>query len=169
MIVRVLTNQDVEIYRELRLRGLQTEPSAFGSTYEIEVKLPVRNFEERLTPSTDRFVVGGFDGEQLVCVASFVRSTGPKSNHKGSLQAMYCDKQYRGTGIARDVVNDLINRVEELEGVKQVTLAVVAENTRAFAFYQSFGFEVFGTEPKAMFDGEKYYDEHKMILHLRES
>lgn len=34
MNVRVLTEEDVNEFRELRLKGLKTDSSAFGSTYE---------------------------------------------------------------------------------------------------------------------------------------
>lgn len=164
MIIRLLNIDDAEQYRVLRLKGLKTDPAAFGSTYELESMLPIENFEERLKDSSEQFVVGGFDEGQLVCVASFIRRGGPKSSHKGALQAMYCEEEYRGKGIARDVVAYLIDKVREIEGVEQLSLAVVTENVRAKAFYEAFGFETYGTEPKAMFDGGKYYDEHKMML-----
>lgn len=166
MNVRMLNINDAEDYRNLRLKGLRTDPSAFGSTYELESTLPIEKFGERLICSNEQFVVGGLDEDQLVCVASFIQSGGPKSSHKGFLQAMYCDKVYRGKGIARDVVTYLIDKTKEIEGVEQLSLSVVAENVRAKAFYEAFGFETYGTEPRAMFDGKKYYDEHKMVLQL---
>lgn len=46
-------------------------------------------------------------------------------------------------------------------------LSVVTENTKTMAFNASFGFEVYSTEPKAMYDGERYYDEHLMVLDLK--
>lgn len=164
MKVRLLDIDDAGQYRALRLKGLKTDPGAFGSTYEQEVALAMENFEDRLVVTDNQFIVGGFDGNRLICVASFVRRSGPKSNHKGSLQAMYCDEEYRGKGISKEVVSHLIKKVKEIEGVEQISLAVVTENVRAKAFYEAFGFKTYGTEPRAMFDGEKYYDEHKMIL-----
>jgi len=61
-------------------------------------------------------------------------------------------------------VSYLIDKVREIEGVEQLSLAVVTDNVRAKAFYESFGFKTYGTEPRAMFDGKKYYDENKMML-----
>ena len=164
MNVRLLDIDDAEQYRALRLKGLRTDPGAFGSVYELESTLPLENFEDRLKYSSRQFVVGGFDEDRLVCVASFIRRDGPKSRHKGNLQAMYCEEKYRVKGIARDVVTYLIDKVRKIQGIEQLILAVVTENVRAKAFYEAFGFEIYGTEPRAMFDGEKYYDEHKMIL-----
>ncbi len=164
MEVRKLNIKDAEDYMELRLKGLKTDPGAFGSTYELEAALPSESFEKRLEQKEAQFVTGGFDGNRLVCIASFIRRGGPKSSHKGELQAMYCDKDYRGSGISREVVHFLLDRVREIEGIEQLNLAVVTENPRAKNFYESFGFVTYGTEPRAMFDGDRYYDEHKMKL-----
>ena len=62
------------------------------------------------------------------------------------------------------MVHFLLDRVREIEGIEQLNLAVVTENPRAKNFYESFGFVTYGTEPRAMFDGDRYYDEHKMKL-----
>lgn len=126
------------------------------------------DFEQRIGASDTQFTVGGFDEIDLVCTATFIRSQGAKSKHKGSLVAMYCKSDYRGTGIAKDLVRHLIDRVRELDGVEVINLSVVTENTRAMTFYASFGFEVYGTEPKAMYDGKRYYDEHLMVLDLKD-
>lgn len=167
MNARVLSVDDVKQYQELRLEGLKIEASAFGSTYERETNFSLKDFEQRIEPSDSRFTVGGFDDARLVCIASFIRFQGAKSKHKGLLMAMYCKSSYRGTGIAKEVVRYLLERVEKLDGIEIINLAVVKENARAMAFYESFGFERYGTEPKAMFDGELYYDENLMALDLK--
>ncbi|TVT27736.1 GNAT family N-acetyltransferase [Salinicoccus cyprini] len=169
MNIRMLDTEDAGQYQLLRLEGLKTDPSAFGSTYEREVGFSLEDFEQRIAPSENQLTVGGFDEMRLVCTASFTRSQEPKSKHKGSLVAMYCKSSYRGTGIAKEVVRHLLDRVRELKGIEMINLAVVTENTRATAFYESFGFEIYGTEPKAMFDGKKYYDENKMALDMKDN
>ncbi|GAB3059224.1 GNAT family N-acetyltransferase [Salinicoccus sesuvii] len=166
--IRVLDTDDAKQYLLLRLEGLKTDPSAFGSTYAREIELSLTDFEQRIEASDTQFTVGGFDGAELVCTAAFIRSQGVKSKHKGSLVAMYCKSEYRGTGIAKEVVLHLIDQVRGLDGVENINLSVVTENIRALAFYESFGFEIYGTEPKAMFDGERYYDEHLMSLNLKD-
>ncbi|MFC3418683.1 GNAT family N-acetyltransferase [Salinicoccus hispanicus] len=169
MNIRVLDTDDAKQYLLLRLEGLKTDPAAFGTTYAREVELSLMDFERRIDASETQFTVGGFDEVELVCTAAFIRSQGAKSKHKGSLIAMYCKSEYRGTGIAKEVVSHLIDRVKEIDGVEVINLSVVTENARAAAFYESFGFEVYGTEPKAMSDGDRYYDEHLMTLDLKVS
>lgn len=36
MNIRILTEKDVNEFKQLRLKGLKVEPNAFGSTYENE-------------------------------------------------------------------------------------------------------------------------------------
>ncbi|WRN75458.1 GNAT family N-acetyltransferase (plasmid) [Staphylococcus aureus] len=57
------------------------------------------------------------------------------------LVGMYCSKEYRGTGIAKNVVEFILEKARNLEGLKIINLMVVSENLRAKAFYESFGFK----------------------------
>ncbi|CAM2823392.1 GNAT family N-acetyltransferase [Salinicoccus roseus] len=166
--IRTLDKSDALAYRELRLEGLRTEASAFGSTYEREANFSLKEFEARIEPSEHQFTIGGFDDGTLVCTASFVRLQGDKVKHKGLLIGMYCSRSHRGTGMAEEVVGYLMDRIKKLEGLAVVNLAVVTENTRALSFYKKFGFRIYGTDPKAMYDGKRYYDENLMVLDLSE-
>lgn len=166
MDVRVLTEEDVNDFREVRLKGLKTDSSAFGSTYERENNFTTEKFKQRLESSDSKFVVGGFIDKKLVCIATFIRNSGQKDKHKSMLVGMYCEKEYRGTGIAKSVVDLILEKARNIEGLEIINLMVVSENIRAKTFYESFGFKKYGTEPKAMFDGSKYYDEDLMYLEV---
>lgn len=164
--IRVLNKKDAVDFRKLRLTGLQTDPSAFATTYQGEIDLPLENFEMKTEATDTKFVIGGFDKDKLVCMATFIRLTGEKLKHKGMLVAMYCLEEYRGTGVAKDVVKFLVDKAKELEGLEIIILTVVTENIRAKSFYETFGFKNYGTEPKALFDGVKYYDEDLLYLEV---
>ena len=72
MEVRLLNKNDVNAFRSLRLLSLQTDPSAFASLYDIEINYPVSKFEQRLECSDTKFTMGGFEDDNLVCVATFI-------------------------------------------------------------------------------------------------
>ena len=57
------------------------------------------------------------------------------------LVGMYCEKEYRGTGIAKGVVEFILQKARNLEGLEMINLMVVSENLRAKTFYESFGFK----------------------------
>nr|WP_280531280.1 GNAT family N-acetyltransferase [Staphylococcus aureus] len=162
--IRILNKNNVNEFRELRLKGLKTDATAFGSTYERENGFTLEKFKTRLEESDSKFVVGGFDDGSLVCIATFIRKDGEKDKHKSMLVGMYCSKEYRGTGIAKNVVEFILEKARNLEGLKIINLMVVSENLRAKAFYESFGLKKYGTEPKSLFDESKYYDEDLMYL-----
>ncbi|EGG65653.1 hypothetical protein [Staphylococcus epidermidis] len=79
MNIRILTEKDVNEFKQLRLKGLKVEPNAFGSTYENESNFNLEIFKSRLKPSDFRFIVGGFCEGKLVCIASFIRESGQKN------------------------------------------------------------------------------------------
>lgn len=168
MHCRLLIEDDYIQFRALRLEALKSDPSAFATTYEKELSLPDDKFKERLKHTATRFVVGAFDGSKLVCIASFVRHSGPKMKHKGMLLAMFCKPDYRGTGIAKELVHHFLTEVKKQTDIETLLLMVLSDNERAKTFYTHFGFIKYGTEPRALYDGERYYDEDLMLLDLRD-
>lgn len=166
MDIRTLKKEDGQAFKDLRLEGLMTDPSAFAATYQAEKDLPLENFEKKAEATDTKFVIGGFDNSNLVCMATFVRLQGDKLQHKGMLVAMYCQKEYRGTGVAKQVVSALMDKAKEAEGLHMITLTVVTENNRAKQLYESFGFKKYGTEPKALYNGTQYDDEDLLYLEI---
>ncbi len=55
---------------------------------------------------------------------------------------------------------------EAMPGLRQVTLAVTADNHAAIATYERFGFKVCGTAPEALHFAGLYYDEIQMVRRL---
>lgn len=48
MKIRILGEADANIYHKLRLNALNTNPEAFGSTYDREVKFSIETVVERI-------------------------------------------------------------------------------------------------------------------------
>lgn len=168
MFCRLLNEDDYIQFRALRLEALKTDPAAFATTYEEKKNAPDDSYKERLKHTDTQFTVGAFDGSSLVCVASFLRHSIPKMKHKGMLLSMFCKPDYRGTGIAKELVQRLKREVLQLKDIETLLLMVLSENERAKQFYTGLGFIKYGTEPRAMYDGQRYYDEDLMFLDLRD-
>lgn len=60
-----------------------------------------------------------------------------------------------------------LDRITGYPDLKQVTLAVAAEQKAAWRLYCSAGFEEFGLEHAALKIGNRYVDEHWMVLQLK--
>lgn len=61
---------------------------------------------------------------------------------------------------------ELISQASLIEGLEQLHLGVVTANPTAIGLYSLLGFQIYGTAPRALKQGEQYWDEHLMVLHL---
>ncbi|MBG9456131.1 acetyltransferase [Lysinibacillus sphaericus] len=162
---RRLTATDANAYRTLRLEGLQNNPEAFGSSFEEEKGSPIELIASRLE-SQSSYTIGVFDQEDLVGVATLVQESMLKLKHKAGIFAVYVSPGKRGLGIGKHLMVEAINKAKELGEVEQLNLTVVSMNTSAKRLYSSLGFEVFGTEKRALKIGQQYFDEDYMVLFL---
>mgnify|MGYP005749085383 CR=1 FL=1 len=167
MKIRILTEEDVSKYQVCRLNALKTNPEAFSSTYEREAAFSIETVKERINPTSDKFVLGAFDNkETLVGIVTFFRETGLKTKHKANVYGMYVAPEARGKGVAKHLMQELINKAKEIDGVEQLLLTVVQDNVSAKKLYNSLGFEVYGVERNALKVNGEYLDEDWMVLFL---
>lgn len=165
MLVRKLTGDDLDALWMMRLQALSDNPEAFGSTYEETVARGKEAFRWRLGQGDDVFYLGAFD-DTLIGIVGFFREEGIKNRHKGYVVSMYVLPERRGQGVGKALVQELIARAKQIDGLEQLLLAVVTTNRTAIQLYRSLGFETYGTQPGALKTGEYYWDENLMILHL---
>lgn len=165
MNIRVLNVSDAQLYQELRLSALKTNPEAYGSTYEREVNFSLETVVERIKPTKDKFVLGAFDQSgSLAGIVTFMRDNNLKDSHKGNVFGMYVSPENRGYGLGKALMLELIERAKHLDGLEQIKLTVVSENHPAKKLYKSLGFEVYGIERNALKFNGQYYDEDLMVL-----
>jgi len=117
----------------------------------------------------DSFTLGAYIENVLAGVISFARDgeEREKLRHKGIMSTMYVLKEFRGHGIARELLEELIKRVKAVPGIEQINLIVVSSNSKAKQLYEKFGFEKFGTEHNSIKWKGKYYAEDHMVLRLK--
>jgi ribosomal protein S18 acetylase RimI-like enzyme len=156
--IRRLTESDASAFRELRLAGLQEAPTAFGSSYTAEQDRTVEDFAGTIARN---YMAGGFFGTRLAGVAGFYQSVGEKVAHRGNIWGLYVDPAYRGSGIARLLVEHLLGHAKSV--VRQVHLCVVSDNEPALKLYSRLGFVSYGREPRALKVDGQFYDEELMV------
>ena len=159
--IRHLTPADAALYRSIRLEGLKHSPQAFGSTFEAEAIKPLAWFFERLSSSR---IFGAFRGADLLGVAGFAVRDGEKEAHKGLLWGMYVRPEARGTGVARRLVETVIDFARPR--VELVQLSVVMGNEPARRLYARLGFVEYGIEKNSLKHAGRYYDEILMAKDL---
>lgn len=169
MDIRKLTEAEADAFWTLRLRGLRDQPEAFGSSYEDIVRTPLEKRLERMRQENtkpDNFILGAFEDATLVGVVGFLRESSHKTQHRGYIWGMYVAPEGRGRGAGRLLLQEVIRLAKELPGLEYLRLQVGAANQPARQLYQSLGFELCGTEPRALKIGDQYFDEELRVLNL---
>ena len=169
MRIRELIKSDAAEFRGLRLRALEEYPTIFSASYEVEREWPVERFADRLADipgSEDAFTLGCFVGGGLVGSISFFRYEGRKLMHIGRIVAAHVAAEHQGRGYGRAMVEDVLRRARQMSGLSAIHLTATTTNDRAISMYESFGFEICGTTPRAMFVDGQYIEEHLMVLML---
>jgi ribosomal protein S18 acetylase RimI-like enzyme len=168
MEIRFLTPDDSTEYWRLRLEMLEGEPQAFSSSAEEHRSLDLDELRRRIgSVDAEQFIVGAFEGSRLLGAAGFHRDKGRKTRHKGRIWGVYVSPAERGRGLARKILETLLQRASTMGGLEQILLSVAATQTPALHLYQSLGFEPWGCEPRGLRSGDQYIDEHYMILQLK--
>jgi len=171
--LRLLNKSDATRYRDVRLKSYQDDPYAFSESYEDEKLRPLSDFETELkiigTPP-GWFVLGAFQEEHLVGFVKFRKDQRSKGLHKSMIHAMYVNPSCRGMNIGKKLVEDLISKVKEMDGLEQIHLWVLhsEKSNSASNFYRICGFESQG--PMVLKDlkiGEDYIDAEYMVMYLK--
>ena len=163
MHVRRLTEDDAEIFRQIRLQALEEHPETFQATYESAADLALDAFKQRLRQYA---LFGGFIGDELCGFVGFYPLKNPKISHKGIMWGMYVNEAARGTGLAAAMVEAVVNHAKGK--VEQILLSVITDNERAMRFYEKMGFEPYGRERRALKIGGRYYDDEFRVRFLTE-
>ena len=161
LLIRRLSAADGADYRAIRLAALSQDAAAFGSTYEAEAPRPLAEFAARLESSA---VFAAYAARQVVGMAGFRRCGGARAAHKAFLWGTFVEPAWRRRGTARARLGALL-AAAAME-VEQLTLSVVQDNAAALALYRACGFQVYGTEPRALKSAHGYSDEVLMVRFL---
>ena len=155
--IRLLREDEAALYRDIRLEGLRLHPYSFGAAFEQESQEPLPFFTARVAAG----VFGGFRDGQLLGVAGFMRETGLKRAHKAHLWGMYVRPEARGTGLARMIVEAVLDHARGR--VELVQLSVTEGNVPARRLYEAVGFVPYGIEHHALRVDGQYFDEIHMV------
>lgn len=159
----------IAAYRKIRSEALETNPEAFMTTADGFAKRTDHQVELRLKAnfaSPDQLMIGAFDGDDPVGMMGLIRSSYTKQAHVAHIIAVFVSVSHRKHGLGGRMIDHLIEFARSRDGLRQVHLGVISANTAAIALYRSRGFERYGCEPRALLEGDRYYDEDLMVKFL---
>ena len=137
MIVRRITEADATLLRDVRLRALQGEPLAFGSTYANEAPRDPSNWEawaRHHASGSDKATFLALRDGAPVGLVSGMRSD--VAQHFG-LFSMWVDVDERRSGVGRELVESVVAWIVASGGT-HLTLWVTQSGAQAF--YGCLGF-----------------------------
>ncbi|MBB6188727.1 N-acetyltransferase [Rhodanobacter sp. MP7CTX1] len=165
--IRQLLGSDAAAWSAMRLESLVTDPFAFSGSVAEHMTLDVEMIEERFSHPADGGInLGAFKDQELVGMLIFSRVPGQKQRHKGRISALYVSSSQRDKGVAGMLLRWLFDLVKRDPTLEQIVVSVSASQQAACDLYRSFGFEIYGTEPRALKVGEVYIDSHDMFLQI---
>ena len=164
LTVRQLRAADAAEWRRLRLQALAADPTAFGvSLHEEQARTLAETAAGLAAPPPDA-TFGAFAGATLVGGVGFVVPTLAKMRHKGVLVALFVEGRMRKRGLARALVDAVLEHARA--HVEIVQVSVVVGNTPARALYLGLGFTPFALEPCGLKVDGRCYDEERLYRRL---
>lgn len=158
MNISRLTPAHAAEYRALMLLTYADQPDAFVATVHEREPLPVEWWASRLSdrPDPAELVLGAFVDGRLAGIASLRFQRRERTTHKAYLFGMSVLPKFRGRGIARALVEAVLDQARSTSGTRVVQLGVIQSNIPALRLYDSCGFLAFGTEPFAIRIGDGF-------------
>lgn len=168
MKIRVLTQDDAQAFRDVRLRALQEHPEAFGRDYAEEKETTLAEVGNRLRSSSDRFMLGALNESTLCGILGFHRYPGRKTRHRAMISSMYVMPAARRNGLGTRLLRTVIERAQKMDDLEELILAVTVGNEAARSLYCGLGFELSHTEKRYIKVGNIYHDIEWLTLQLRD-
>lgn len=138
--IRRVRTDDGPALRALRLRALQTDPTAFGSSYAREADRPDEEWAKRArrgaTGSEQCLFVAERDGELVGLVGAYTPDGEPWARH---VITMWVAPEVRRTGIGGRLVTAILTWCRKV-GAEEITLWVNESNQAAISLYEQHGF-----------------------------
>jgi ribosomal protein S18 acetylase RimI-like enzyme len=165
--VRKLLVTEWRLLKNLRLKALKEEPTAFASSYKEDKKKSDEDWKRYLEGAwredSSIMLFAEVDGH-LVGILGAHWVVKKKQEHVAEVGMMYVDVDYRKNGIARKLFEEVEKKLKEVQtesGKRQIhklKLEVNSQNKSAIALYKSLGFKHVGTLKDELLVGQVYYD-----------
>ena len=161
IIVKRMEAADVDTFRRVRLEALRAEPDSYASSYDDWAAYSPEEWKQRLSEP----VFAAFQDDQPVGLIGLLRQRASKMAHRATIVMVYVRKDLRGSGLAKNLLQVAKDYARD-SGIRQLELAVSAENPAAIRFYEREGFGEVGRIPGGFFQEGREVDDLIMVCRL---
>ncbi len=113
----------------------------------------------------DRLILA-FDDKRIVGMVGVIYEYKLRRKHVANIVWMYVDGNFRGNGIAKKLINELLSDIDPT--IKKISLMVNATQEYAIKLYKSLGFEIVGTMKDDLLINNEYVDTLIMEKYLKD-
>jgi ribosomal protein S18 acetylase RimI-like enzyme len=156
-------------YKSFRLSAIKEEPTAWSQTYEEVNNLPDSYWKEQLEKAQENlghWLYFAKVNNEIVGMVMAIRETREIVKHIAMLHSVSVKKNYRGKGLASELMKKILNKLKEQDGLLKIHLGVISSQTPAISLYKKFGFEIVGRRKMVFKFEDNYLDEILMDLML---
>lgn len=141
--IRKLLESEVELYRELRLLSLTTDPDYFHLKLSEAMEKSTNFFLEEMT-DPEFGCIGAFTGGSLTGMLTLKRI----DLSSGQFFSLYVRPQNRGEGLGSALVHHYLYSAKDA-GLSRIILSVMRQNP-ALHLYETLGFKESGVVPGSL-------------------
>jgi len=151
---RALTAQDLETFRQIRLRALREHPDVYSGSYGEAAARTECDWIEMLD-GKGKCIFGLFDGDKIIGLAAAFTSRKDPGGETGVLAMDYIDPLYRGRGLSRLLYQARIDWAKQHLPFRRLVVSHRDDNEPSRRASQSFEFQFVGKEEMDWPDGTK--------------
>ncbi len=157
-MIRKLSPDDFDQWKQLRLEAVRLCPTSFGESYSgVE-----QQDQEWFAQSLQRGDVFAYHkDEKMVGLIGTFTMQPSNMRHRAVIFGLYVKGEYRKLGIASALLEYALTHISDNH--QQAHLTVAVDNSAAIALYKKLGFVIYGTDARALLIDGKYYDEYMMV------
>ncbi|MDM4765857.1 GNAT family N-acetyltransferase [Pelomonas sp. SE-A7] len=171
-LLRVMREDDLRQYKQLRDSMLERFEEAFTSDAESERSRSAESYRSRLglvAGGHNLFTLTAWLGEHMVGAISAEFDPRAKVRHIAHIVGMMVSPEMQGMGLGRALLEQALQMLEAEPALEMVTLSVSASNSSAVALYERCGFRRYGRLERAIKLGDgRYVTKDQMSRVLRQ-
>lgn len=161
--IEILGPEQWQDYREIRLKALKSDPTAFGESYEREVVKSEQEIRQKLSNQDYQTYIARIDNKITAMAVSSLEKP-QHVEHLAKLHSIFTDPDFRKQGIGSKLLERVLNDLHQNPITSRVILSVNNEQEVAKQMYEKLGFVQYGLGKKEMKVDGKYYDMAQMEL-----